>query len=103
LWYTERELNKVGYFNPTTHAITELTLPTAYSGPSSITAGPDSNVWVLEANGVGQIAEIDPRTLAVREFSLPVTGNYPNPFEITVGPDDNLWFTEMTGNQVGQV
>ena len=40
--------NAIGMINPTTHAITEFTLPTANAGPDAITAGPDGNLWFTE-------------------------------------------------------
>jgi streptogramin lyase len=86
LWFTERDGNKVGMINPTTHAISEFPVPTANSWPIGITAGPDGNMWFTEAMA-SKIGEINPTTHAITEFHIP----YPT-FAITAGPDGNLWF-----------
>src|SRR5436309_1944069 len=85
----------------TTTTLTEFTVPTASSGPTSITAGPDGNLWFTEISGI-KIGQISPAG-TIREFSLP-TSNSP-PYGIIAGPDGNLWFTEaeQTFNPVSKV
>ena len=68
LWFTERDGNKIGMINPTTHAITEFAVPTANSGPIGITAGPDGNLWFTEGDG-NKIGMINPTTHAITEFA----------------------------------
>ena len=77
--------------NPTTHAITEFTIPTANSKPYGIAAGPDGNLWFTD-NGAGQIGTINPTTHAITEYPIPYTNT--NPYGITAGPDGNLWFAD---------
>ena len=48
IWFTERGANAIGMINPTTHAISLFTVPTASAGPTGITAGPDGNLWFTE-------------------------------------------------------
>jgi DNA-binding beta-propeller fold protein YncE len=48
----------------------EFPTTTTASGPEGIAAGPDGNLWFAEA-GANKIAEIDPLTHAVTEFSSP--------------------------------
>ena len=86
--------------NPTTHAITEFPIPTAGSGPTAITAGPDGNLWFTET-GANQIGMINPTTHAITEFPIPTAGSEPD--GITAGPDGNLWFTEDGANQIGMI
>jgi len=64
--------------------------------PTSITAGPDNNLWFTEANPSNNglttmIGRITPQG-QVTEFSSGITGFAPA--GITAGPDGNLWFTE---------
>jgi len=87
LWFTERDGNKIGMINPTTHAISEFPIPTANSWPIGITAGPDGNLWFTE-NASGKIGEINPTTHAITEFPTHIAGLW----AITSGPDGNLWF-----------
>jgi streptogramin lyase len=87
--------------------ITEFEVPTAFSSPLSITAGPDGNLWFTEwaGNKIGRMTTSG----AVTEFTLPlspeiapgVTSNRPS--GITAGPDGNLWFTEWAGNRIGRM
>jgi streptogramin lyase len=86
LWFTERDGNKVGMINPTTHAVSEFPVPTANSWPIGITVGPDGNVWFTEA-ATGNIGVINPTTHAISEFPTHSASIWP----ITSGPDGNLW------------
>jgi len=67
--------------------------------PSTITAGPDGNLWFTEnADRIGRITPLG----VVTEFSAGITaGSRPN--GITVGPDGNLWFAEQDGNRIGRI
>jgi streptogramin lyase len=80
--------------------ITEFPVPNAY--PQGITAGPDGNLWFMDANNIGEasnIGMINPATHAIAEFPIP-TANA-DPRMITAGPDGNLWFTEFFGGIKG--
>jgi streptogramin lyase len=97
LWFTDKGDNAVGMINPTTHAISEFTVPTT-CWPYAIAAGPDGNLWFTEAL-TSKIAMINPTTDAITEFAIP----YGNPRGITVGPDGNLWFTQVDGGATGYI
>jgi hypothetical protein len=99
LWFTERDGNKVGMINPTTHAITEFPIPTAGSWPIGITAGPDGNLWFTDdgnTTGNSYIGMMNLTTLAIAEF--PVSPYTLDAWDgITSGPEGNLWFTDISG------
>jgi hypothetical protein len=86
--------------NPTTHVITEFSIPSATSGPYGIAAGPDGNVWFTDdgyyGEGPSAIGQISPTTHAITEFPV---SPYPigAPDGIATGPDGNLWFTNFNG------
>jgi virginiamycin B lyase len=98
LWFTT-ELNEhlgfpvgqIGMINPTTHAIAEFTFPNPgnLDFGSSITTGPDGNLWFVQGTEIGMI---NPTTHAIAEFPTPsgLVGR-----SITTGPDGNLWFTGL--------
>ncbi|HEV3083680.1 MAG TPA: DUF4214 domain-containing protein [Gemmataceae bacterium] len=70
--------------------IVEYNLPSQYSYPFGITAGPDGNLWFTEGRVGGyKIGRISPAGV-ITEFQVPGT-----PLGITAGPDGNLWFTLM--------
>jgi streptogramin lyase len=79
--------------------IAEYPVPTPGSGPSSITPGPDGNLWVAEtgSNNIGKVTTAG----AMTEYPVPTNPAMPN--FITAGPDGNLWFTEAAGNKIGKV
>ena len=62
------------------------------TGPESITAGPDGNLWFTEfwANRVGRLTPSGSLT----EFTIPRAES--DPRGIVTGPDGNLWFVEST-------
>lgn len=111
LWFTElgfsnagetNGIGKIGRISPSGR-ITEFPLPTQYSHPSGITAGPDGNIWFTNGDGDGVIERINPNG-KITEFSLPTT--FKGPTEgITAGPDGNLWFTNGNGdnNKIGRI
>jgi streptogramin lyase len=108
LWFADYGASKIGMFNPTTHAVTEFTTPTANAGPRGITAGPDGNLWFTESTvegknvpGVSQVGMINPATHAISEFATP-TANA-GPYGITAGPDGNLWFTLFSAHMIGMI
>jgi len=77
-------------------------IPTAYTQPLGITAGPDGNLWFTEGSPAGQhdhIGRITPAG-AITEFPLPSQGS--GPYGITTGSDGNLWFTEQSGT-IGRI
>jgi hypothetical protein len=100
LWFTERDGNKIGEINPTTHAIKEFSTPTANPSPWSITTGPDGNLWFPEF-AAGQIGMINPTTHAVTELPIPYTNAAPK--GITAGPDGNLWFADYGTSSIGVI
>lgn len=68
--------------------------------PSSITAGPDGNLWFTEFVG-NRIGRITPSGV-VTEFSVGMSPEA-GPLSIAAGPDGSLWFTEFYGNKIGRI
>jgi streptogramin lyase len=109
LWFTGSGGNGVGIINPTTHAVSgiSLVIPGYHSGPFSydIAAGPDGNIWFTDFNGPysrDEISVINVKTHAVTEFAIhPTTTNSPG--FLTAGPDGNVWFTDRYANAVGMI
>jgi streptogramin lyase len=104
LWFSEGLGNLIGMINPTTHVVTQFTLPGNYGTVGGITTGPDGNIWftnIAMSNGVtyGAIGMISPTTDRITEYPE----NIPNtaPIEITAGPDGDLWFTDIKTNNIG--
>ncbi len=71
--------------------INEFTLPAANSGPGSITAGPDGNLWFLEYSG--KVGRTTTSGVIIEFQNLSEPPMFPG--GITAGPDGNIWFTEF--------
>jgi len=109
LWFAENNANKIGRLDPTklagcamtpTICMTEFVIPTASSGASAITAGPDGALWFTEktANKIGRITTAG---VVTNEFAITTAAAGAN--DITTGPDGNLWFTEEAVNKIGKM
>jgi streptogramin lyase len=79
-------------------SIADQQIPTANSGSTYITLGPDGYIWFAEAYGQ-RVARLD-RNGRIEEFPLPFEGT---PVGITAGPDGNIWFTEQDRSSVGTI
>jgi uncharacterized protein (TIGR03437 family) len=79
--------------------INEYIVPTANSGLSSITAGPDGNLWFTEttANKIGRITPGG----VVTEFPLPTANSKPG--TIVAWADGNLWFSESNPARLARI
>jgi virginiamycin B lyase len=73
-------------------AITEYPLPAGDGPPSSLTVGPDGDLWFIEESsaGSGAIGRITPAG-DITEFPLQ-RSNFIGISGLTVGPNGNLWF-----------
>jgi streptogramin lyase len=107
LWFTNGGQYKVGRITPS-GVITQFDLPAIVGGPSSITSGPDGNIWIT-TNALGQgrqdwIVRLG-RDGAVTQFPAGAgSGDFSTgPQGITPGPDGNLWFTEFWANRIGRM
>src|SRR5207245_32718 len=66
--------------------IREFHIPTAFSEPAGIAAGPDGNLWFTEGGG-NNVGRVSPSG-AVTEFRISTT--FREPAGIASGPDGNL-------------
>ncbi len=90
--------NQTITLQPAPVTFTEFLVPTASTGPRSIAAGPDGNLWFTEDGGTS-VGRVTPAGV-ITEFLVPSrTGTE----GITAGPDGNLWFTEYSGQKIGRI
>src|SRR5262245_9422418 len=76
--------------------ITTFVLPTSFSRPANIVAGPDQALWFTESGRIGRISTNG----ALREFAL-AAGHTAS--SLTSGPDGALWFTEPEASAIGRI
>src|SRR4051794_1920477 len=101
MWFSDPGTTRaVGMINPTTHAISEFSLPGS-SMPLGMAAGPDGNIWFTDSGTVKAIGMINPMTHAIIEFSAGLTQSTTLQQGLVAGPDGNLWFTETAPSAIG--
>jgi streptogramin lyase len=84
--------------SPQTGSVTTFNVGTASGSASSISAGPDGNLWFTEpdADEIGRITPSGQITL----FNVPTAGSEPT--GIVAGPNGNIWFTEAASRHIGE-
>jgi streptogramin lyase len=84
--------------SPLTGSAATFDVGTTSGSPSTISAGPDGNLWFTEpdANQIGRITPTGQVTL----FAVPTAGSQPT--GITAGPNGNIWFTEAGSRKIGE-
>src|SRR5262249_23140257 len=84
--------------SPQTGSVTAFNVGTTSSSPSSISAGPDGNLWFTEpdANEIGRITPAGQRT----PFHLPTPGSQPT--GIVAARNGNIWFTEGGSGHIAE-
>jgi len=99
LWFTIQLLNKIAVLNSEAQLVREFTIPTAFSRPHGLAAGPDDCIWFTEFDG-NKIGKIDVSG-NIFEYAIPTASSKPE--SIAAGPDGALWFTESGGNKIGRI
>jgi hypothetical protein len=119
LWFTAKYDNFIGRITPSGHVTTNPVRTGAFvrsdfsttSLPTSITRGPDCNMWFTETGGgdvqgtfTPKIGRIKPDG-TITEYKLPVPSSQNNntayPIGMVVGADGNLWVTDAVGDDQG--
>jgi sugar lactone lactonase YvrE len=89
----------------TAGVITSFAIPAVYENPTSITTGPDGNLWFTEPGALDEggwsIGRITTAGV-ITEFIIPPAG-LSVPWGIAAGPDGNLWFTDERDNKIEQI
>jgi streptogramin lyase len=102
IWFTESgngasAPSAIGMISPSdpTHTIHQFTTGlTPNSGPEGITAGPDGNLWFVEA-AASKIGKITTAGVITEYGTANGLAANSRPWAITKGPDGNLWFTQQ--------
>jgi len=118
LWFTEYYAAQLGRIS-TNGIVTEFALTNMISSNTTITLGPDNNLWFVEYN-LNRIAAVTPPSPTTTAGTLPLVHEY-GPFGTNVpafggspgtnaylnglasGPDGNLWFTQYTYGTIGKL
>jgi len=95
VYYTAQSTGKLGILDPKTGKIEEIALGPR-SAPHGVIVGPDGAPWITDG-GKNAIVRVDPRTHAVRTWSLPADTGYANLNTLTFDKRGRVWFTGQSG------
>jgi len=110
LYFTLSNTGRIGSVNPTagSNALilgseTQSAVVPSGAGAhlTSITPGPDGNLWFTEASS-NRVGNINPTLTTINEFATGITAGSA-PTGITAGADSALWFTERAGDRIGRI
>jgi virginiamycin B lyase len=95
VWYTAQRKGALGKLDPVSGRVEEIPLG-ADSAPHGVIIGPDGAPWVTDG-GRNAIVRVDPKTHAIRAFSLPDARGYVNLNTASVDRGGRIWFTGQNG------
>jgi virginiamycin B lyase len=95
VWYTAQGIGRLGWLDPETGEIREVTLG-AGSRPHGVIVGPDGAPWITDG-GLNAIVRVDPVSQAVSVYPLPADAPGANLNTAAFDRDGVLWFTGQAG------
>lgn len=98
LWFTVQVGNFVGRLDPKSGKVELRTVPTANSHPYGIQMNSHRVAFFCEFF-TNKLASIDPKTMAIREYSLP---EGVRPRRIAIDAEDRVYFTDYERGHLGR-
>ena len=95
VYYTAQATGKLGILDPATGKFEEIVLG-PQSAPHGVIVGPDGAPWITDG-GQNAIVRVDPKTRAVRVWSLGKDAAYANLNTLTFDRKGRVWFTGQSG------
>jgi virginiamycin B lyase len=99
LWFTVQRGNMVGRLDPASGKIQLKEVPTKNALPYGIQMN-SKGVPIFCEFGTNKIASIDPKTMEIREFTLPRNAR---PRRIAIDRQDRVYFTDYAGGHLGRL
>jgi virginiamycin B lyase len=97
LWFTNESTNYIGRLDPATGKIELKAVPTKHAVPYGIVVTKNS-VPFCEF-GANKLASIDPKTMEIREYTLPAQNARPR--RIALAPDGTIYYTDYARGYLG--
>jgi virginiamycin B lyase len=98
LWFTVENGSFVGRLDPATGKIELRTPPSDHAAPYGIVVGPGGMPYFCEF-GTNKLGSIDPKTLEIREYSLPEGAR---PRRLAVAPDGSIYYSDFARGYLGR-
>jgi len=99
LWFTVQGGNMVGKLDPSAGRIILKEVPTESALPYGIQVT-SKGVPVFCELGTNKMASIDPNTMDIREYTLPVSAR---PRRLAIAADDTVYFTDFKSGNLGRL
>ena len=97
LWFTNEETNYIGRLDPATGKMELTQVPTSHAIPYGIVA--TRNLLFFCEFGTNKLASMDPKTMAIREYTLPSPAARPR--RLAVAPDGTIYYTDYARGYLG--
>jgi virginiamycin B lyase len=98
VWFTERQGNKLGRFDPKTESFKEFPLPGAEASPYAIGIDRDGMIW-YSSQEQDTLGRFDPNTETVTEYPFPQSEISMR--EFFMDSKGRMWFASSDNNKVG--
>lgn len=98
VWFSERQGNKIGRFDPKTEAFKEFDLPGPEASPYAIGIDRDRMVW-YSSHEQDTLGRLDPKTGEVTEYPYPHAEAAMR--EFFVDKKGRMWYASSTNNKIG--
>src|SRR5207302_147410 len=98
VYFSERQGNKIGRFDPKTETFKEYPLPGPAGTPYAIAVDKDDTVW-YNSNDQDTIGRLDPNTGKIVEYPFPQSDGLMR--EFFLDSHGRMWFASPTNNRVG--
>jgi virginiamycin B lyase len=98
LWFTNQETNFLGRLDPGTGKMTLAKSPTPHAVPYGIVVL-QNNAPLFCEFGTNKLATIDPKTMTIREYTLPNASARPR--RIALAPDGTIYYTDYARGYLG--
>jgi virginiamycin B lyase len=95
VYYTAQMTGRLGILDPKTGRFEEVALG-KNSAPHGVIVGPDGAPWITDG-GQNAIVRVDPKTHAVRVWSLGNDAEYANLNTLAFDRSGRIWFTGQSG------
>ena len=103
-YFSESDVNKIGRLEPTTNMITEWTLHTNSSKPTSVAYDPASGMIYFAESGVNKIGRLEPTTNMITEWTLHTNSTSTGFVDTLFDPvSGNVFFIENNRNTIGSL
>lgn len=100
IWFTEKDANQLGRFDPVSEKFKEFDIPTFSSLPLRIAIGQRGHLWFTEFYG-NKVGRFNTETETFTEYPLPTPESQPS--GIVVDQQGIVWFLETRGNKLGRL